>query len=169
MYLYMKQKVFSIKDKFSIQNSLGEDKYYVEGKVISLGKKLHVYDAAGNELAFVKQKILTIMPKFLVEINEETVAVIKKKFTFAKPKYLIEGPDWEVQGDFFSHDYQILENGNPIVSIHKKWMAWGDTFELDIPDERNEVLALAVVLAIDAVMDAQQSSSSSFSFGDSSN
>ena len=40
MQLYMKQKVFSIKDKFSIQNSLGEDKYYVEGKIISFGKKV---------------------------------------------------------------------------------------------------------------------------------
>lgn len=156
MQLYMKQKVFSWKDKFSIQNSFGEDKYFVEGKVISLGKKLRIYDAAGNELAFVNQKLVSLMPKFSVEMNGEEVAVIKKKFTFLKPKYLIEGPGWEVQGDFFGHDYTITSSGNPVVSIHKKWMAWGDTFELDIVDEAHEVLAVAVVLAIDAVMDNQQ-------------
>ena len=42
-----------------------------------------------------------------------------------------------------------------ILSIHKQWMAWGDTFELDIAPGADEVLAMAVVLAIDAVMDCQ--------------
>ncbi len=159
MYLYMKQKVFSWKDKFSIMNEAGQDKYYVEGKVISIGKKLRVYDTAGNELAFVNQKVVSLMPKFSVEMNGQEVAVIKKKFTLLKPKYFIEGPGWEVQGDFFGHDYEITENGQTVVAIHKKWMAWGDTFELFIPDESKEVLAMAVVLAIDAVLDSQQNSS----------
>ena len=162
MNLYMKQKVFSWNDKFSIQNSYGEDKYYVEGKLISIGKKLRIYDTAGNELAFVNQKVVSLMPKFSVEINGEEVAVIKKKFTLLKPKYIIEGPGWEVEGDFFGHDYTINENGRPVISIHKKWMAWGDTFELSIEDESREVLCVAVVLAIDAVMDNQQNHSVSF-------
>mgnify|MGYP002851808393 CR=1 FL=1 len=155
MQLYMKQKVFSWKDKFSIMDASGSDKYYVEGKMISLGKKLRIFDMAGNELAFVNQKLVSLMPKFSVEINGQEVAVIKKKVSFLKPKYFIEGPGWEVQGDFLSHDYQITENGNTIVAISKKWMAWGDTFELSVIDESREVLAVAVVLAIDAVMDAQ--------------
>ncbi len=33
-------------------------------------------------------------------------------------------------------------------------MAWGDTFALDIQNGSDEIIALAVVLAIDAVMDA---------------
>ena len=165
----MKQKVFSWKDKFSIMDPLGETRYYVEGKAISFGKKLHVFDANGTEVAFVKQKVLTFMPKFVVEINGEQVAVIRKKFSFFKPKYVIDGTDWEVQGNLFSHDYVITENENPIVTIHKVWMSWGDAFELDIADESKEVLTVAVVLAIDAVMDAQSSSSSSFSFNSSSN
>jgi uncharacterized protein YxjI len=160
----MKQKVFSWKDKFSIQNSFGEDKYFVEGKLISLGKKLRIYDTQGNELAFVNQKIVSLLPKFSVEMNGQEVAVIKKKFTFFKPKYFIEGPGWEVQGDFLSHDYTIVDGSTIIVAIHKKWMAWGDTFELDIPDESHEVLAVAVVLAIDAVMDSQQNSASFANF-----
>lgn len=160
----MKQKVFSWKDKFSIQNEYGEDKYYVEGKAISIGKKLRVYDTAGNELAFVNQKVVSLMPKFCVEMNGEEVAVIKKKFTLFKPKYFIEGPGWEVQGDFFGHDYTIMDGSKPVVSIHKKWMAWGDTFELNITDEGHEVLAVAVVLAIDAVIDNQQNST--ISIGD---
>ena len=39
------------------------------------------------------------------------------------------------------------------VSIHKAWMSWGDTYELDISDDTDEITALAVVLAIDTVLD----------------
>ncbi|MBQ6163125.1 MAG: LURP-one-related family protein [Clostridia bacterium] len=160
MKLYMKQKVFSWKDKFTIKNEYGEDCYFVEGQLISLGKKLHIYDRNENEVAFVKQKVVALMPKFFVEIGGEDVAEITKKITLFKPKYVVNGLGWDVQGDMWSHNYTITQDGTPIVSIHKQWMSWGDAFELDIADGTDEVLALAVVLAIDAVMDAQAASSS---------
>ncbi len=163
MHLYMKQKVFSFKDKAAIKDENGTDKYYIEGKVFSLGKKLHIYDMDGNEIAFIKQVVPTLMPKFAVEIGGEEVARIVKKISFLKPKYVVEGLGWEVRGDILSHDYTIVDGDRTIVSIHKKWMAWGDTFELDIESDRDEVLVLAVVLAIDAVMDSQAASAAASS------
>ena len=159
MKLYMKQKVFSWKDKFTIKDSNGIDKYFVEGEFLSLGKKLHIKDSNGNEVAFVKQRLLSLLPRFDVEINGTTVAQIVKKFSLFKPKYAIEGVDWIVQGDFFSHNYVIYQGEIIIAAIHKQWMAWGDTFEIDIDNEDKEVMALAVVLAIDAIMDASESAS----------
>lgn len=158
MKLYMKQKFFSWKDRAWIKDERGEDRYFVEGKVLSIGKKLRIMDTHERELAFVHQKVLSLMPRFFVQIDGKDVACIHKKFTFLKPKYLVDGLDWDVQGELLAHDYKIYENGREIVSIHKKWMSWGDAFELDIADGTDEVLALSVVLAIDAVMDAQQSS-----------
>lgn len=155
MKLYMKQKVFSFKDKFTIKDEYGKDKYYIEGEFLSIGKKLRIYDVNHNELAFVRQKVLAFMPKFTIEIDGREIAEIVKKVTFFKPKYYVEGLDWNVEGDFFSHDYTVVSGNKEIVSIHKAWMSWGDTFELDIMEDRDEVTALAVVLAIDAVMDAQ--------------
>jgi uncharacterized protein YxjI len=93
-------------------------------------------------------------------MNGEQVAEIVKKISFLKQKYIINGPDWEVEGDFFAHDYSIVDGEKQIAVIHKKWMTWGDTFEIDINNEKDEVLILALVLAIDAVMDANASSSS---------
>lgn len=157
MKLYMKQKVFSFRDKFTIKDEYGNDKYYIEGEFWSLGKRLRIYDANHNELAFVKQKILTFMPKFTIEINGTEIAEIVKKVTFFTPKYYVNGLGWEVEGNLFSHDYTIVSERGMIVTIHKAWMSWGDTFELEIANENDEITALAVVLAIDAVMDAQQS------------
>lgn len=155
MKLYMKQKVFSFRDKFTIKDENGNDRYYVEGEILSLGKKLRIYDMRGNELAFVREKLVTFMPKFTIEMNGREIAEIVKRFTLFTPKYYVNGLGWDVDGDLFSHDYVICSCGRPVVSIHKQWMAWGDTFELDVQDNNNEVIALAVVLAIDAVMDAQ--------------
>ena len=161
MKLYMKQKVFSWADTFTVKDSMGEDKYFIKGEAFSWGKKLHVYDRSGREVAFVRQKLWTFMPRYMVSVNGTDVAEIVREFTFLRPKYSIIGPGWEVDGSFWEHDYEVTENGRPIVSIRKEWMTWGDTYELDIADTGNEVMALAVVLAIDCVLDAQQNANNS--------
>jgi uncharacterized protein YxjI len=166
--LYLKQKFFSWKDRAWVKDETGADRYFIEGKVLSIGKKLWIKTPEGMDLAFVRQKVPTLMPKFIVEIGGNEVATIAKKFTFLKPKYEIEGLGWTVQGDFMGHDYTVYASERPIITIHKKWMSWGDSFEMDIEPGTDEVLALAVVVAIDAVMDAQQSSAA-VSFSSSSN
>ncbi len=155
MKLYIKQKVFSLKSKFTVKDANGEDRYAVEGKMISIGRKLFVYNAAGEEVAYVKQKVPALLPKFTVEIGGQDVAEIVKKLSFLKAKYVVNGLDWNVQGDFTSHNYTVTQGEMTIAAIHKQWMAWGDTFEIDIAPGVDEVLALCVVLAIDAVMDSQ--------------
>ena len=167
MKLYMKQKVFSWKDRFTVKNEELADVFCVEGKFFSLGKQLHIYDMAGNELAFVKQKLLTLMPRFFVERDGRTICEIAKKLTFLKPRYVVEGLGLEVQGDIFDHDYVITDGTYDVVSIHKKWISWGDTYELDIMPGFDPVTALAVVLAIDAVMEAQAAAAASSSSSDS--
>ena len=53
-----------------------------------------------------------------------------------------------------AHDYEIIKNGQLIVSISKEWMTWGDSYCVDIPDPSLELQALAVVLAIDCANEA---------------
>ncbi len=156
MKLYIKQKVFSWGDKFTVKDAAGEDRYFVEGEVFSLGKKLHVYNRNGQEVAFIQQKLLTWMPRYSVVMGGSEVAQVVQKFTFFRPRYTIEGLGWEVDGDFFAHDYQVHQAGRTIAAISKEWMTWGDSYELDIADSANEVMALAVVLTIDAVIESAQ-------------
>lgn len=160
MKLYIRQKVFSWADRFTVKDESGADKYFVEGELFSWGKKLHVSDVYGNEVAFIQQKVFSFLPKFFVFINGSQVAEIIKEFTFFRPRYSIGGLGWEINGSFMAHDYEITQHGHPIVTIHKEWMTWGDCYELDIADEKDEVVALAVVLAIDCVMDAAAASAS---------
>ena len=161
MNLYIKQKVFSFKDKFTVKDEYGQDKYIVEGEFFSLGKKLHIYDMAGNEVAFIQQKLLSFLPRYLVFVGERQVAEIVKQFSLFRPKYEVAGLDWQVDGDFMAHDYEVTENGRPVVIIHKEWMTWGDCYELNIAPGADEIVALATVLAIDCVIDQARAAAAS--------
>ena len=163
MKLYIKQKVFSWTDKFTVKDSYGEDKYIVEGELFSWGKKLHVYNLQGREIAFIKQEVWSFLPRFYVFVDGAQVAEIRKEFTFLFPKYAIDGLGWEINGSFMAHDYEITRYGHPIVTISKEWMTWGDSYELDIADPADEIIALAVVLTIDCVMAASSSAASASS------
>lgn len=161
MKLYIKQKVFSFGDKFTVYDENGEERYYAKGEVFSLGRKLHICDYQDNELAFIQQKLWTWMPRYLVLIGGEAKMEVIKEFTLLFPKYRIEGPGWEVSGQFWEHDYEATLNGQTVFSVHKQWMTWGDSYELDIPDPRNALYALAVVLIIDCITASQNNSASS--------
>ncbi len=157
MKLYIKQKVFSWNLKFTVKDEYGQDKYFVEGEFFSWGRKLHIYDMRGNEVACVQQKVMSFLPKYYVLVNGVQIAEIVKEFTFLKPKYRIDGLNWNINGDFWSHDYNIMCNGNLIVTISKEWMTWGDSYELDIANPQDEIVALAVVITVDCVLAAQNS------------
>lgn len=156
MNLYIQQKVFSWTDKFYVKDENGNDKYYVEGEFFSWGKKLHVYDMQQREVAFIKQEVFSLMPRFYVIVNDVEVAEIVKEFTFFFPKYRIDGLGWQIDGDFFDHDYEITKSGLPIVKISKEWFTWGDCYQMHVSEQADEVIALAVVLAIDCVISAQR-------------
>jgi len=154
MKLYIKEKVFSWGDKFTVKDEYGNDKYFVQGEVLSWGKKLHVYDAWGNEVAFIKQEVFSFLPRFYVFCDNIQVAEIKKEFSFIFPRYSVSGLGWEIEGRFMAHDYEIKKGSRTIVSISKEWMTWGDSYELDIANPEDEIVALSVVLTIDCVTES---------------
>lgn len=159
MKLYIKQKIFSWTDKFFVKNEQGEDVYSVEGELLSFGKRLHIYNTNSEEVAFLKQKVWSWMPKYEIFIGGEKKAEINRKFSLT-PYYTVAGPDWEVTGDFWAHNYSMTENGKSVVSIAKEWFSWGDSYVLDIADPKNEILALTMVLAIDADLQSSRNASS---------
>lgn len=163
MKLYIKEKVFSLGDKFTVKDAFERDKYVVEGEIFTWGKKLHIYDMTGQEVAFIKQEVWSFLPRYYVFCNGRQVAEIKKEFSFLFPKYSIEGLGWEIEGSFTAHEYEIYQNGRTIVSISKEWLTWGDSYELDILDPADEIIALAVVITIDCVMEASSGANVSIS------
>ncbi len=151
MNLYIKQKVFSFGDKFSVYDVGGNPIYNVEGEIFSFGKKLHIYDLMHNELGKVEQQMFQFMPTYVLYIAGRPPMTLVKNFTLFRQAYCLKEVGWEIKGNFFDHDYEITCNGYPVATLQKEWLAWGDAYQISVGDPQNALLALAAVLVIDAV------------------
>ena len=157
MKLLIRQKVFSWTDKFIVTDEVDTPRYTVEGEVFSFGKKLHICDMMGNEVAYIEQKVWSWLPRYRVFVGDTLIGEVVREVTFFRPRYTVEGPGWDVEGDFWAHDYTVRRHGVPVVSIAKEWFTWGDCYALSIYDPLDEIQALALVLAIDCASDGNDS------------
>ena len=155
MNFYLKQHVFTFGDQFTVYDRNENPRFLVEGEVFSFGKKLHIYDPAGNELVYIEQKVFSFMPKYYIYRNERVVAEVVKEFTFFKQEYIINGLGWHVSGDVFDHEYSLDDGTRTVATVSKQWFTWGDTYEISIDDSVEPILALAVVLVIDACLESK--------------
>ena len=156
MKFYIKQRVFTIGDKFNVYDESGNERYYVEGEVFTFGKKLHLCALNGEELAYIEQHLFTFLPKYSVYVNEAEIAEVVKEFTFFNNSYSVNGLGWKVDGDFLDHDYTVESDGRIIASVAKEWFTWGDAYSINIADGIDQIPALAVVLVIDACIEAER-------------
>ena len=159
---YIRQKVFSWRDKFSVKDENGEDVFHVEGEIISLGKKLHMYDPQGREVFYIAQKIMSFRPSYEIWSGNNLIAKVTKRITLFTPEYYVEGPGWSVEGSLGAHNYRINGNNGTVAVVRKAWFSWGDSYEISVGKEVNAKLALAVVIVIDAVL-ASENDSAAFS------
>lgn len=152
MKLCIKQKVFSWKNRFTVFDEDGNERYFVEGELFSFGHKLHVFDTSAQEMIYIEQRLFTFLPKYDIYLYGQYLCQIVKEFSFFRPKYTIENKRWSIEGDYWAHEYQVCQDGKPIADISKQWFTFGDCYCLDIVEEAYEQTALALVLAIDCCM-----------------
>ncbi len=155
MKLLIEEHVFSWKDRFTVRDGEGNDRYYVEGELFSWGKKLHICDPGGREVAYIEQKLFSFKPRYQVFVGGRLVGEVVRELTFFIPRYTVEGADWDVEGDFTAHDYTVLHGGVSVAEISREWFTFGDCYVLRIPNPADELSALALVLAIDCAVEQQ--------------
>lgn len=157
-YLYIKQKVFSLGGKFTVKDERQNDKYFVEGSVFSIKKSFVIRDTQDNEIATITKKMFSLHPTFYVAVEGEKEIIIKKALTLFKTRYHIEAEGLEINGDWWERNFDVLRDGQRVASVRKKLLSWGDTFEVEIKDERLEHTIIALVIAIDYVEDSESHS-----------
>ena len=156
MKFYVKQKIFSWNDQFSVYDSTENELFTVKGELFSFGKNLAILDSSGCELYRIEQELFRFRPRYHVTKNSEILATVIKEFSLFTPHYTVEGPGWEVDGDFFDHDYEVKDGNRLIASVQKQWFTWGDTYEIDVYESSYDPVAvLAVCIIIDCVLDSQ--------------
>lgn len=158
--LFIKQKVFTLYEQFTVKNQQEKDVYYIKGSFMKIPKTFSITDLAGDEVALITKKVLSFLPKFFIEINGTEVATIKKEFSFFKARYSIDAIGIEVRGNWWDMDFQMLQHGEVIAQVNKQWFTWGDSYKTQILNEEMENIIIALVVAIDCVKADQVAASS---------
>jgi uncharacterized protein YxjI len=151
---FMKQKVWTIAERFIIRDEYNNPMFYVKGKVFSIGDKLKFYDMDGRELAYIKQEVFSFNKRYKIYKNHRLVAKVVKKLTLFKDKFIVDVPgpdDYFVKGNFTDHHYNILRNGRKVAAISKNWMSWGDAYRIEIVPGEDDVVLLGLTVIIDMV------------------
>lgn len=119
MKLLFKQRFFSWFDSYDIYDEQGNTVYTVQGR-LSWGHCLEIHDAAGNHIGTVKEEVFTFLPRFRLYLNEQCVGEIRKEFILFKPSFKMDVNGWQIQGDFFEWDYEIMDGtGRRVATLSK--------------------------------------------------
>jgi len=148
------QKLISIGDDFWIENEEGQNVFKVDGKVLRIRKTLVFEDMKGRKLAQIQERLLTIKDTMVIEdADGKDIATIKKALlTPFRDKWDVKvrnGADLEVQGNILDHEYMIKAGRDKVAEISKKWLRLTDTYGVEIDPGQNDILILAVAIAID--------------------
>ncbi|NFQ92615.1 hypothetical protein FDG02_11935 [Clostridium sporogenes] len=154
MKFIIKQKLFSITDKYIIENEYGEKLYKAQKILMSMFKKMKIYDIEDRELVYIKEKFMKILPTYLIYMGGNQVATMKKDISILKPRFTVESiiGDYEVKGDILDINFTIEKAGETVARVKKHFPAIRDSYEVDIKEGASQSLILAMVIIIDDVV-----------------
>ena len=150
----IRQDLISIGDDFWIEDEDGRKVFKVDGKVLRIRKTLVFEDANGRRLAQIQERLLTIKDTMVIEdADGKDIATIKKALIAPfRDKWDVKiknGPDLDVQGNILDHEYTVKQGRNKVAEISKKWFRLTDTYGVEIAPGQNDILILAIAIAVD--------------------
>lgn len=150
----MRQKLVSFGDDFWIEDAGGQRVFKVDGKMLRVRDTLFFEDTQGRELCKIQEKLLRIKDTMAIEgPNGERLATVRKALIAPlRHRWIVkigDGPDLNVQGNILSLQYTIGEEGSKIAEVSRKWFRIADTYGVQIEPGQNDIVILAVTVAID--------------------
>ena len=153
----IRQKLISIGDDFWIENARGQKVFKVDGKALRLRKTLEFEDAKGKKLAQIKERILAIKDTMVIEdAHGRDIATVKQALIAPlRDRWNVNvkgGPDLDVQGNILDLEYDIRQGRKKVAEVSKKWFTLTDTYGVEIAEGQNDILILAIAIAIDMMV-----------------
>ena len=149
----MRQKLFSIGEDFDITDDAGRRAFRVDSKLLRIRETFVITDAAGREVATITEKKLAIRDTMRITRDGELLATVRKGLlSMLRDRFEIEvenGPKIVARGDIMGHEYELEREGKRIATISKRWFRVTDTYGIDIADEADVPLILAIAVAVD--------------------
>lgn len=157
---YVKQRVFSLLDQYKIYDRNQNALYQCKKKAFSLSGKIDFVDAKTDQTIYVmKKKLFRLMPIYEIYSQDTLIATIFKRFSIFKGKVDIHSTsgNFSVEGNYTNHQFNIHKGNMVVASISKKWLSWGDSYEISVEEDENQELMVAMVIMIDRLFHSKSS------------
>ncbi len=156
--LYVKQKVFKLTDHYPVFDDAQEPVYQVDEEFKIIGKTVHVSDKDGRTAFVIERELFTLLPRFVIRFANGEELTLQSRFTLFHKKIdvLPDEEDIRLEGSFFDYSFKIYRRDEQIGEIERAFLAWGDSFEITVYDEQYQALVVAMMIAVDALIDADQ-------------
>jgi uncharacterized protein YxjI len=150
----VRQNLVAIGDDFWIENDRGERVYKVDGKALRLRKTLVFEGIDGKELCTIQERKLRIKDSMEIEdpggrrlalVQKALIAPLRDRWAVS----VADGPELEVQGNLLDYEYTIGGGRDKIAEVSKRWFRVADTYGVQIAPGQNDVLILAITVALD--------------------
>jgi uncharacterized protein YxjI len=149
----MREKMFAIGDDFWVETNGGERAFKVNGKALRIRDTLVLESPTGEELYTIQEKKVRVRDTMEIEQNGKTLATIKKALVSPlRDRYSIDvegGDDLEAKGNIVDHEYKIERDGDTVAEVSKRWFRVRDTYGIEVAEEQNDALIVAVAVCID--------------------
>ena len=150
----VREKFFRVGQDNDINDENGNPVFRVDGKALSLRNLMIVKDLQGNEVARVHRKLASWMPRYEMDLTGSGTAVLQRKLSNPfRPKWSVTVPgqaEMQLTGNLTGHDFTMQRDGSMVATVSRKWVSMTATYGVDVADGQNDLLALCVVLALEA-------------------
>jgi uncharacterized protein YxjI len=150
----MREKMISVGDDYWIEDESGEKVFKVNGKAMRIRDTWKLENANHDTVAEIQEKKLSVRDRIEIEFPGGRSATVKKALVGFRDRFHVEvndGPDLKVHGNIVDHEYEIERDGDKIAEVSKKWFRMRDTYGVEVFDEQQTVLILAITVAVDAL------------------
>lgn len=150
----MREKLLTIGDDSIIEDGDGNKAFYVDGKALRVRQTLIFKDMNGNELCKIQERMLRVKDTMEIEgpAGERLAMVKKALITPLRDRWVVkigDGPDLSVQGNILDHEYTISAGNTKVAEVSRRWFRIRDTYGVEIQPGQNDIIMLAVTVAID--------------------
>lgn len=158
--LHIQQQALKITDHYIIYDDLGRGAYQVDEEFQMRGKKIAVLNLeTGVSFMFTRQGGFT--NEFYVAFSTGALVNIKKYFAFFQLQLDVESncaPPMQVRDGYLGREFNVRTKEAVIATINKKYFTIGNQYVVTVYDERCQDIAVAILLAIDYILDRRKGS-----------
>jgi uncharacterized protein YxjI len=101
----------------------------------------------------IQKKIVSIRDTMEIERDGRGVATVTKALLAPlRERFSIDvadGGDMEASGNIVDHEYSIERGGDQVAEVSKRWLNMRDTYGIEIAEDEDDALILAVTVCID--------------------